>query len=214
MSSDPDSEEARQLAKDLTTKIGSQLVTALFDQSKHSTKASSGIEIHGGDGNIFVLDAGFRDQVERQASIINTANRIENEFSRFISRDILGLTIGIIGLDYVTRFNMDAEEYLITKSSKFDRKMYAPTSKYPKGKIENRIEQVLIELQKLYDGGLTLDGIRQEKVLDYIKGVAYNINRFKHLMRSGYTYVDLVKALANFHHIVVESVVNTRFRRI
>ena len=210
-------EEAERLAKKMAQKIGSQLISVLYRQSGNTTvspETAKGVKFESEEGNMFILDAGFNDIIERQMDIINSATRIDNEFSQYIARDVLGLTIRRIGLDYITRFEGDAEEYLHTKSSKFDRKSHTPMARYPKGVMEQEVEKVLIQLQALYERGETLGGIRQEKVLNYINGVAYNINRFRSAMRSGASYVDLVKAFAKFHHIIAESVVNNRFRRI
>lgn len=214
LSGDLTKEEAYDLAKELSKKIGNSLVQTLSQQQSTSDIVAKvgkgGIDFEDIDGGIVSIHAGYEQVIQKQANIVNSAKRIDRELSKAIANDILGMRINVIGLDYSTRFNSDPEKYLMTKSNKFDHYNHTPKAIFNKSNVINLIDSAILRLQKLYDESLTLGGIQEEKSLNYIKSVAYNINRFRKLVIKSKTYADLTKSFASYHHVISESVIKQK----
>jgi len=203
-------EEGEKVARKLLQKISDEL----YAENDMNPK-SDGIALVDPFSGMTNATAKIGTVHQQQANIVNAARRIESEFSRFIAQNIFGMTINTVGLDYITRFRTDSEEYLITKSRKFDRKHNTPSATFDKGAVERAVERTLLKLQELYDQTLAFGGMRQEKLLKYIKSVAYNINRFDWMAKRAKSYSDLMRVFASFHHIMTESTsMQARFRRI
>jgi hypothetical protein len=214
-------EEAYNMAKKLSQKISSDILSSLINQTKSGTittisdKKESGFDVEDVDGNVFVLDVGMKKSQIVQMNIINIIKRIESDFNEYVGKTILGMNNGVVGIDYVVRFNSDAEQYLKTKSRKFYDKSFTPNEIFPKTLVIDKIDNVFISLQNLYNKAkLELDGIQQEKSLQYIKGVAYNISRIRHMVLRSKTYVDLMKSYALFHNVISESIVKDKIGRL
>jgi len=219
--SDISKDEAYILAKKLSQKISSDILLTLANQAKSGTittiddNKEIGFDVEDLDGKIFVLDVGMKKSQILQTNIINSVKRIELEFNNYIGKTILGMNSGIVGIDYVARFNSNPEDYLKTKSRKFYDKSFTPNEIFPKTLVLDKIENVLISLQNLYNkSNLELDGVQKEKCLQYIKGVAYNMSKIKYMVSRSKTYIDLMKSYALFHNVITESIIKDKLGRL
>jgi len=211
---------AYEMARRLSEKISSDILLALAKQTEGNdiedfNKNEFGIDLEDADGNIFTMDVALKSNTLLQMNIINSIKKIELEFNEFIAKKILGMNRGIVGIDYIVRFNSDSEQYLKTKSNKFHDKSFTPNELFPKTLVLAEIDKIIEMLQNFYNRTKTdLNGIQQEKCLQYIKSVAYNMSKMRNLVFKAKTYIDLMKSFAIFHNVITEDVVKDKLGRL
>jgi len=199
-------EEAFELAKSLSVKISSEVLNKMISQLREPDAEKiqgipgiEGIALYDKD-KMYKVTGDFALTNRTMWKPIEKVKEIEREYFRFLAQDILGLKTMKVGEDFISRFNSDPVSYLQMKSPIFAKKRGMtpenPNSSINVNMILNKTDEVINELQVLYQQISVSDNVKKQSIIRSIKLVAFKIARMRKLLQHSKTYSDVVIASA------------------